>query len=56
MKYIMGSEIEQEYPRVVFRLIERDKPETSHEKKREKVLQKDSKKERKIFDTLDCKR
>lgn len=52
--YIMGSEIEQEYPGVVFRLIERDKSETSHEKKREKVLQKDSKKERKIFDTLGC--
>lgn len=52
--YIIGSEIEHEYPGVEFQLIQRNKSEGSHEIKREKVSKRDLKRDRKIFDTLGC--
>ncbi|MBO5004053.1 MAG: hypothetical protein J6D03_02130 [Clostridia bacterium] len=52
--YVLGREIEREFPGVRFSLCERTKSETSHKKKQEKVLKKESNKDKKIFDTLGC--
>ncbi len=52
LMFMIGSEIEHDYPGIVFRLIERNKSEVSHEIKREKVSKRQLNKDRKIFDTL----
>ncbi len=52
--YILGREIEHEFPGVEFLLKERTKSENSHDRKKDKVLKKDSNKDKKIFDTLGC--
>lgn len=52
--YILGREIEREFPGVEFLLKGRTKSENSHDRKKDKVLKKDSNKDKKIFDTLGC--
>lgn len=48
----MGQEIEESYPGVQFFLKVRDKSPSSHEGKIERVLKKDSSKDKKIYDTI----